>query len=426
MSASNFTDLIKKYFQALATRYYEQINGSSEAPKYLHETMLTEEYSADMTYTSISGDFTRVTADVVSYDSPLPLKKRASLSKAKGDIPKMGMKYVLDEKQMNMLGILRQQPGRLAELAKKVFQDVFNGIFGIKELIEYAFHVGLSSGVTIIPDATNAGKHGIRIDFGVPAENFSGVVKKWSDSSAKPVDDIKRIRKQARGKGIKHAHIWMDDATATRLLTNDQIRSSYAFSRGFTGSDIPNPTESQLMTLFKNEWKLNLHIMERSFTFELNGTRTVKDGWTPNMVVFTVDTNVGSLVYSTLAEENFPVKDVDYAKPNAYILVSKSGSTDPVSEKTATQAIVIPVLQNVEELFYLDTEEAETDAQTEGDGTFTYKTVDYTLASVVLGINTANENANVTVSNTDAELLDVINALNDAEVELFEAELITV
>ena len=94
---SIFKDLIGKYFSATAKFLYNKINGSKEEPKYLHDQMLDEEYSADMTYSSISGNFTRITADVVSLDSPLPLKSRPSLSTAKGDIPKLGLKYVLNE-----------------------------------------------------------------------------------------------------------------------------------------------------------------------------------------------------------------------------------------------------------------------------------------------------------------------------------------
>lgn len=58
------------------------------------------------------------------------------------------------------------------------------------------------------------------------------------------------------------------------------------------------------------------------------------------MVVLTTGTNVGSLPYSTLAEEEFPQEGVQYAKANAYILVAKNGTTDPVSEQTAASAIV--------------------------------------------------------------------------------------
>lgn len=421
--ASHFKDLIKKFFTAVASKYYEKVNGSKDEPTYLHTTMLVEEYSVDMTYASINGEYTRVTADIVSFDSPLPIKKRGAIKKATGTIPKMGLKFTLNEKQMNTLRILKSMKGRASELARKVFQDVEGVIFGIKELIEYAHLTGLSSGTMLIADATNSG-HGVRITYGIPQSNFNGAVKKWSDPAAKPLDDIKRVMKAAKAKGYKHDNIWMDDATATRLLSNAQVKQSYAFTVNFVGDTLPDLDDEQLVKMFKNKMKLTLNVIDRSFTFEKNGTRTVKQGWTENMVVLTIGTTVGSLVYSTLAEEEFPVDGVDYAKPNAYILVSKSGDTDPVSEKTAGQALAIPVLQDVESLFYIDSEEAVDDAQTEGDANFDYDGTSYTRASVITAINTANENANADASMTDAALLDIINALNNEEIAIFEPLLV--
>ena len=437
---SNFKDLVKKNFVALASKYYEKVNGSAEAPNYLHDSMLTEEYSVDMNYASVTGDYSRVTADIVSFDSPLPLKKRSSIKKSTGEIPKMGMKYILNEKQMNQLRLLKAMPGRVAELARKVFADVENGIFGIKELIEYAFLVGLSSGQTIVPDETNTGT-GVRIDYGISDANQFGAETKWSDPAAKPVDDIVRIVQAASDAGVSPSHIWMDVATMMALQNNAQIKQYYAQSLNFVGANVGTPTRDQVVALFAAGWNLTLTVIDRSFTFEKNSIRTVKKGWTPNMVVFTVGTNVGQLVYSTLAEEEWPVEGTTYAKPNPYILVSKSGQTDPVSEKTAVQALAFPVLQDVDSIFYLDTEEASDDVQTEDDANFDYTTADstdedgvvtpgvagvYTKQSVVDAINTANAELKALITNADSTLLKKINKLSDEEIEVFEENIVSV
>ena len=55
---SVFQELIGKWFAKTAKHFYDKINGSKEEPTYLHDQMLDEEYSDDMTYTSISGNFT--------------------------------------------------------------------------------------------------------------------------------------------------------------------------------------------------------------------------------------------------------------------------------------------------------------------------------------------------------------------------------
>lgn len=416
-----FTELIKKYFTKTAKYFYDKINGSKEEPKYLHDEMLDEEYSDDMTYESISGDFTRITADYVSFDSPSPVKTRGSIKVASGNITKMGIKFLLNEKQMNTLINLSFRSDRVKELIKKIFNDTESVIFGIKEKIEQAHLLGFSGGITLIQDDTNVGT-GIRINYNIPAENQFGVIAPWSDSNAKPIDDIKRVLRQAKSKGEYPNTIWMDSNILGNILNNDQIKQSFAFSLNFAGSNVPSLSEEQIKDLFKRIFKLNLRIVDRTFFHEKDGKRTTSQGWTPNMVVFTSGIKVGKLVYSKLAESVFKQEHVLYAEPNNYILVKKDGTTDPVSERTAAEALVIPVLQNVESLFYLNSEEAATDEQTEGDANFDYNGDTYTLVAVKAALKAVDGRFKVD-NLTDAQLLVKINELNEEQIAIFEEAL---
>ncbi|WP_417885514.1 major capsid protein [Zunongwangia sp.] len=376
MAVSIFKDLIDEYMEGVVLAQYEKVNGSKDAPSYDHERYLTPEYSADMTYSSVSGNYTRITADFVAYDSPLPVKSRSTIKSASGEVPKMGMKFILNEKQMNTLRILRRDPGRKMELARKVFNDSENGIFGIKELIEEAMYVGFSGGTMLIPEENNTGT-AVRASYDIPKSNQFGVTGKWSDPSSKPITDLRRIKKAARAKGEYPNTIWMGADTLDNLLDNNQIKSQFAWNNNFSGDNpnIPTLDEDQIRGLLSRTLGLNLIVVERNFVHQKNGKRIVVEAWEQNMVVLTTGTNIGSLVYSTLAEEEFPVEDVQYSKANDYILVKNWGTTDPVSHATGVEAIVFPVLQNVESFFYINAEEATAseDAQTEGDAVYSYK-----------------------------------------------------
>jgi hypothetical protein len=416
---SNFKDLIKKFFVKVAKKAYEKINGSKDEPNYLHDKMLNPEYSVDMTYSSVSGNYTRVTADVVAFDSPVPLKSRGSIKSATGDIPKIGLGFTLNEKQMNTLRILKSMNGRATELAKKVFEDTNSCIYGIKELIEEALLIGFSSGITIIPDEENVGT-GIRINYNIPESNQFGAEFKWDHEDAKPIDDIKRVLKKAKEEGEYPDTIWMDSEGVDKLAVNSQIKEMYAFGLNFTGSNIPAPNEEQLTNFLKKSVKLNLVVIDRSFVHEKDGKKTVTQGWTPNMVVFTTGQVVGSLVYSTLAEEEFPQEGVAYAKPNEYILIAKKGTTNPVSENTTGQALAIPVLQNVESIFYLDTSEAlEVDSgEVEEDADITLWESTLTKATVIEKLNEMGITTTSTI--TDAGLIAKINKLSDEEENILK------
>ena len=414
-------DLIREYFKADTKYRYALINGSKEEPKYLHTEMLVEEYSDDMTYESISGKFTRVTADVVSLGSPAPIKSRGSLSSTKGKIPKLSLKYVMEEDDMATMINLMNKKDRRKELAKMFFADSENVIFGIKETIEQALLLGFSGGITVIPDSQNVGT-GIRINYNIPPDNQLNSEKVWSDPNSKPIDDIRRVLRVARKKGNTPNTIWMDSNILFNLLNNEQVKQLFAFTLNFVGASIPTLSEEQIKSVLKRNLKLDLRVIDRPFQHEKNGKLTTSEGWTPNMVVFTTGTKVGSLVYSKLAESTFRQKQVAYAEPNNYILVKKDGTTDPVSMRTAGEALVIPVLQNVETLFYLDSEGGAKDVQTEGDENFDYNGDTYTLVAVKAALMKVDGRFKLD-NLTDEQLLAKINTLNAEQLAIFEDNL---
>lgn len=251
MAVSIFKDLIADLFQGVVTGKYEKINGQKEAPKYFHDQYLTPEYSMDMTYNSLSGDYTRIAADIVAFDSPLPIKSRGSIKSASGEIPKIGMKMTLNEKQMNTLRIMRRTPGAKFEMVKKIFADTEAVIYGVKERVEQAFLLGFSnSGVTLIQDTDNAG-YGIRIDFGVPAANKFGVVTPWSDPAALIIDDLKRVKQKANDAGQTPDTMWLNSDIVAKFYANTQIKGLFAFNQGFVGATIPTLDDTQVKELYQ-------------------------------------------------------------------------------------------------------------------------------------------------------------------------------
>lgn len=74
MNPSLFIEYIDKYFRLVIGKITEKINGKKTEERLPHKTMLTEEYSADLTWGSTELNTSVVAADVVAMDSSLPLK----------------------------------------------------------------------------------------------------------------------------------------------------------------------------------------------------------------------------------------------------------------------------------------------------------------------------------------------------------------
>ena len=185
-----------KYFKIIAQKIVEKLNGGKLPLPYFHRTMLRKEYSPTLKWGSLSVNGNVVSADVVAMDSSLPLKKRDSLKKADGDIPKIGMKISLNESTMNELNILLATGGSDAEVIRKLFTDSDKCISGVWERLEFMFLEGVSTGLISVTDEDTPGT-AIRVDFGHPDSNKYGVSAPWTEANAKPIDDIENVVSEA-------------------------------------------------------------------------------------------------------------------------------------------------------------------------------------------------------------------------------------
>lgn len=358
MEQSHFIQWINEYFTGIVTGTVTTLNGTKEKPSnYLFTQMLTAERSVTGKWETLSGSYTNVMADYVAMDSPLPLKSRDSMGGASGDIPKLGLELWLNEKQLTELDLLKASGGTKAELAKRIFEDTPRVITAHYERNEYMFLKGLSEGVTIA-DSDNTGV-GIRVDYKYLTANKFGVGVLWSSpSTSKPLDDIQRVIKKAKVDGNDITTIMLDQTAIDNFMASDSVKQYYAFTLGFVGSTIPAIQDEEIAaSLIRRKFKgLNLVKVDKTSVFEKNGTRTTLTPWADGRMIFLTKTNVGRLVYAATAEQNNPVPGVSYQKANEYILVSKFRENRPtLKEVTNAQARAVPVINDVQQIYWLDT-----------------------------------------------------------------------
>lgn len=421
MNQSLFVQFLA-YFKAIAKTIEEKVNGKKTELTYLYKEMLTEELSVDLQWKSLTVNSNIVAADIVALDSSLPLKKRDSFGTASGDIPKLGMKLQLSEKQMSDIDVLKARNVETSVLVDKIFQDQVKATMGIHEKLEFIFLQGLSTGIGLVEDENNVGT-GIRVDYGYLASNKFGASLPWSDANAKPIDDIKRVIKVARAKGDNIKVLMMSDTTFDKLAENAQTRENFAFSQNFVGTNIPTPDFEQVNALMQRKFGLTIVVVDRTVTTERDGVRTVHTPWATDNVIFLTSPKVGKLAYGILAEETRKSPKVMYEKSGSFILLKKWSTEEPFAEFTSSQALALPVINNVSSIYLLNCEEAATDAQTEGDANFSYKSTSYTRASVIAAINLAVGSTKAKSTNTDATLLKYVNELSDEQILVFEANI---
>lgn len=355
MEQSLFLEEVKKFFPGIAQRTVERLNDTTNpnAITYLHRRMLRKTFSTNLKWESVSVSANIVAADVIAMDSSIPLKKRDSIGRASGDIPKIAMELALREKELTDLDILATMPGQQAELIGRLFQDTPRVIQGQFETLEYMFLLGLSTGVTVIAETNNVGT-GIRIDYGYLAANKFNPGVVWS-GSATPLTDLKKLTDKARQDGNRITKFMMDQTTFDNFAKQAQVKELWAASNNFFGTNVPIPTFEQTNRAL-TAFGFQIEIVDRSVTFEKNGAKTKLTPWSTGQVIGLTTEQVGTLTWGRLAEMNHPVENVNYQTVDDFILVSKYRMNRPsLAEFTSSQSLVLPVINGVDAIYTLDT-----------------------------------------------------------------------
>lgn len=357
MNRSLFPEFVDKYFSRIVGKITDKYNGENREEVLLHKQMLIEEYSPDLKWGSTNINHSIVAADVVALDSPLPLKKRDTVSNASGDIPKMGVKYRKSEKLLTDIQVAQARGAKEADIVSKIFEDTAKCIKSMDVLKEILFRRGLSTGQMLVESEENDGT-GIRVSFGYKEANtFHCLADAWLGENPTPQDDIQQMfdKADADGNTISHVYLTKKYIDAFRKSEQGKLLSANANKLVITDKTVlPVLGRNAFLEVLNDEYGAEFHVVSGTFKVQNpDGSEKNAEAWREANVVGTPSNIVGRLVYGTLAEETNPVKNVDYEKSGSHVLIAKYSKTDPLEEFTTAQAIAIPVIDNADGIYVL-------------------------------------------------------------------------
>ena len=418
MVQSQFVEYIRKIFPRLQN-VVDTVNGKRNGDNkrtYLHKSMLRKVYSADQKWSNAAVNTTYVAADMVSMNSPLPIKSRDAIAHANGSLPKIGMKKIMFESDINTVNIMKAQGAEWTNIANKLTSDPIACSVCIDEQNEANFLTGLSNGIVAVEDENNTGT-ALRINFGYLPENCFGV----ETQNELTLDDIKRVLAYADNNGDTIITICIALSTYNKLRQTQGAKELVANYRGQTfdsNTKLPVPTASLFDEAFADDNNGVAFLkIDRSIISEKNGKRKPYKPWNQNKLIFLTTEEVGALVWGTLAEKTNPVEGVVYSTVDEYKLISRYRTTEPFTETTSGQALVLSVIENVDQIYSLDISEAqavdtsaETSDSTDAKITIwgnTYKKPEFVKEfNKITGKNLASTIA-------DDKLIAAVNRLND-------------
>lgn len=413
---SLFKDYINKYFPALTRKLTEKYNDKKSDTMPWHKRYFTPEFSSDLQYTSLSANHHIVAADVISLDSELPLKKRGKISAAQGEIPKLGMKKRMSESHLQQLRNLEARGGNEVELIKKLFTDTAKGVKGVHERLDDMALQALSTGSILVNEDTNTGT-GVRLSFNIPESNQYGVKTDWTSSTSNPIEDIDNIVSNAAANGDILTKMFIYKTKFNAFKNNDNVKAAFAGHLRINSSQLYRLNNEEVRSYLLEEFGLELEVIDKVIQIEKDGKRKTHKPWKEENVSFTTGNTLGSLAYGTLVEAENPVDGVSYATVDNFILTSNWKKNEPYGEFTSVQALAIPVLNNTDSIYIMDTSEAqEVDAnETEGDANITIWGTSLTKATVITEFNNLEGVSNTTSTVSDAKLIERINELSDEQ-----------
>lgn len=418
MVQSQFVEYIRKIFPRLQN-VVDTVNGKRNGEQkrtYLHKTMLRKVYSADQKWSNAAVNTTYVAADMVSMNSPLPIKSRDAIAHANGSLPKIGMKKIMFESDINAVNIMKAQGAEWTNIANKLTSDPIACSVGIDEQNEANFLTGLSNGIVAVEDENNTGT-ALRINFGYLPENCFGV----ETQNELTLDDIKRVLANADNNGDTIITIAIALSTYNKLRQTQGAKELVANYRGQTfdsSTKLPVPTASLFDEAFADDNNgVRFLKIDRSIISEKNGKRKPYKPWNPNKLIFLTTEEVGALVWGTLAEKTNPVEGVVYSTVDEYKLISRYRTTEPFTETTSGQALVLSVIENVDQIYSLDISEAQAvDSSAESsDSTDVKITIwgnAYKKPEFVKEFNKIT-GKNLASTIADGKLIAAVNRLND-------------
>lgn len=305
-----------------------------------------------------------VSADRVAFNTKAPLKTRKTVGTWSGTLGKIAISKQKDEIQINEYKDLKitsaanTQDGATKQyLVDLVYDDMKACNDGVDYKIEIdALRIG-SSGLQTFP-AEIEGELATAdvINFNVPAANFVGVTKVWSDITADGIADIAAKQKMIAGLGLKKPmYAIIETAKFEQLIaqtaTSKRVASILVNVAGLASTEVLSV--DNVNAYMKSKGFPQFLVIDSYATIEAkDGSQNTIKPWNENVITLTQVAQLGWTYYK-------PVPFIDNTDAlqaqGAYAKTTVYSELNPMLETTMAEAYVQAGLINRASLVFLNT-----------------------------------------------------------------------
>ncbi|MCQ2141688.1 MAG: major capsid protein [Bacteroidales bacterium] len=282
-----------------------------------------DEMQLDFTYEQVQKELgINVMAQYTDPDSPPIPTGTEGFSLSTGKVPRMKMVEYWNEDKYRKMLIAEQRFGsgsdRVVDAAVKALFNTTDKLIGAHtNSLTYQRHQIVSTGkFTLTPDNNPYGIAGLTFASHVPSENSQIITtanKKWwtnkskttEGSAADPIDDLQKMVKKARKKGVR-GHFELNDAYMDAILGHSKVTSAlgiYFFPMGdaaVIGSAAAIRPRTEKISALAAIVGANFKTFDHQSAVEKfdNGSlkRETFDAFESDVIVFVPDGNLGEIV----------------------------------------------------------------------------------------------------------------------------------
>lgn len=306
----------------------------------------------------------KVAGDIVSRGATIGRKKRESIGKVGGLIPKIAISREMDEQDLTDYETALALAGgntNLVEIVKFWGEDMQFCWEGVAARLEWMALRQMSTGKIKLTQTDNQNiVTEFDVDYKIPSANKGGVSAKWSDSSADPVADFEaKIKAAKAGKNaVNPKFAFMNRTTFARLVSNEKvIKLSSSFANNALGiSQTPDLATVNAM-LLKQPWlnELQIVVLDQDITVEIDGARSTANPFLDDVVTLTESKVLGSTFWKEPIDMKLQGSAAIKAM-NGPVLIKKFSTEEPISEVTQGIANAFPAWNGADRSLLIDTE----------------------------------------------------------------------
>lgn len=304
----------------------------------------------------------RFLASIIGNDAATPLRPGDGFDTWKGEIPRIGHKFLMEASKMRKL-LEVYESGRITdaakfqEIQKTIMTDYREAYLGTKDAADHIVLRALSNGgVADITTTINPDGRAYKIDYEMSDDNKKNATAAWIDANVATVDpltDLLTIKYDFAEKGVTFGKMLMSPEILHFLLKTTVIRKMIFGTDKSAGI----PTMDQFNNLLGSNGLPSVELITKKNAVQKDGTRTLVDPWNHDMVVLIPEGKIGELQPAFEDNEIIAEDNVIYTNAGGGIRIAKwrvgESSGQKAGEYTQGSWRVVPIINSIDAIVNL-------------------------------------------------------------------------